>query len=274
MATNHKKRKPRERVIAERLMHGNLLAAAPVLQEFAKTVREEFCEQQLSEEQVRQRIRSRLESQGLTMRTMLFPSLSRRLLRVSLRKLLRALADHFADKAPSKRFGGALDSVLAKLGFDQWLEDYIFAYATTGEVLPILEGYTGTVYRANIGPPDDKTPSVWLVATPTSDIDALIQWFKEEARNAFPDETYAKRKGKALEGAQSYRLNKEGKNFEQQAHENISELYPDLYTSDDDEEFLFCEKLVATEAERLKKLAERTAKRGDIVQLYTSPEDQ
>jgi hypothetical protein len=267
-----KRHKPNERVIAERLAHGNLFGAAPGIRQLADVARSEY-EEDLSELQVRQRIRARLESQRVTLRRMLLPSLSRRMLRVPLRKVLRALADYVADKSPSNRFGGAVDSLLDKIGLDQWLEDYIWTFATTGEVSPIFEGYTGTVYISEFGPPGDKTPSVWLVATPASDVDALIEWFKEEARKAFPDETFAKRGGKALEGAQYYRWNQEGRSYAEIAHDNISELYPDMFISDDDEEFLFCQKLITRETERVKKLAQRTAERGDIIVDYVSPEE-
>lgn len=264
-----KKHKGKERVVAERLMHGNLFGAAPGVRDLAEKARDDF-ESGLDEAGVRQRIRSRLESEGLTMRRMLLPGLSRKLLRVRLRPVLKAVADVIADKSP-KRLGAAVDGLLGKIGFDQWLEDYIWTYASTGEVMPMLEGYTGTVYRADFGPPDDRSTAVWLVATPASDVDALVEWFKEEARRAFPAETFAKRGGKALEGAQYYRWNQEGRTYAEIAHENIQDLYPDLYFSDDDEEFQFCEKLVAREEDRIKRLAERTVQRSDIIHDYKSP---
>lgn len=269
---NKKKPKGRERAVAERLVHGNLFGAAPGMRDLAEKAREEV-DSGLDEQAVRQRIRARLESEGLTMRRMLLPGLSRKLLRVRLRPVLKALADVIADKSP-KRLGAAVDSLLGKIGFDQWLEDYIWTYASTGEVMPILEGYTGTVYRSDFGPPDDRSTTVWLVATPASDIDALIEWFKEEARTAFPKETFSKRTGKALEGAQYYRWNQEGRTYAQIAHENIQELYPDLYFSEDDEEFRFCEKLIEREEDRIKRLAQRTMQRGDIIFDYKSPDPE
>ena len=268
---NWRKRKPRERVTAEHLAYGNLLAAAPGFRDLAETTRAEIAEG-LSEAEARQRIRSRLESLGLSARRQLLPGVSRRVFRVSLRKLLRALADHIAEKSSSKTFGGALDSMFARLGFDEWLEDYIWTYASTGEVAPIFSGYAGTVTRHEFGPKGDKTPSVWLIATPASDIEALIEWFRDEAREVFPDETFVKRHGKALQGAQFYRMNREGRAFSEIAHENIYELYPELCASDDDEEFDFYTRLVERETERVKKLAERTAKRGDIIFGYVSPD--
>lgn len=265
-------RKPRERVIAEQLAYGNLLAASPGVRALAETTKRELAEG-LTEEQARQRIRSRLESEGLTLRKQMLPSLSRRLTRVPLRKLLHALADHIADRSQSRTFGKALDSLVEKVGLDQWMEDYIYAYAASGRVLPMFSGYTGTVVRMDMGMPADKTPTVWLIATPASDTEALIEWFREEARDAFPDETFAKRHGKALEGAQFYRMKHEGRTYAQIAHDNVYELYPDLCASDDDEEFAFYTKLVERETERVKKLAERTAQRGDKIALYMSPED-
>ena len=270
--TGRRQKAPKERVIAERLMHGNLLGASEGARELAEAARADLAEG-LSETEVRRRIRSRLESQGLTLRRQLLPSVSRRMLRVRLRPLLRALADLIADRSPSRRFGSALDSLLARIGLDQWLEDYIWTYAKTGEVLPIFEGYAGTVFRTEIGPKGDKTPTVWLVATPASDVESLIEWLKDEARTAFPADTFSKRFGTLEEGAQFYRWNREGRTYEQIAHDNINELYPDWCASDDQAEFDEYTRLVERETARVKKLAERTAARGDRIASFVSPED-
>jgi hypothetical protein len=270
--TTKRHQKPRERVITAHLVYGHLLAAAPRLRELADATKAEIAEG-LSEAEARQRIRSRLESLGLTALKQLLPSVSRKMLRVSLRKLLRALADLLADKSKSKTLGAALDSMLAKIGFDQWLEDYVWTYASTGEVAPIFTGYAGTVMCHEFGPKGDKTPTVWLIATPASDIEALIEWFRDEARQAFPDETFAKRHGKALDGARYHRMNQEGRSYSQIALDNIYELYPELCASDDEEEFAFYTQLVKRETERVKKLAERTAARGDRILGYVSPNE-
>ncbi len=266
------RRKPNERVLIEALAQGNLFAATPGFQEYAEWTREQLAGG-LDEQQVRRRIRSRLESEGLTLKRQLFPGLSRKIQRVKLRRLLKELADYIVERTPATRLGPALDAAFDKIGFDQWLEDAIWTYATTGETAPMLESYSGTVYRLDIGPEGDKLPFVLLAATPASDVSALMQWFEEEARAAFPDETFAKRSGKAAEGARYYRLNQEGRTYEQIAHDNINELYPDLLASDDDEEFDFYTKLVEKETERIKKLALRTARRGDIILDHTSPAD-
>jgi hypothetical protein len=263
------KSEPRERTVAEHLVYGNLLAATPGLRALARQTKADL-ETSLSEEQARQRLRARLESQGLTLRKMLLPSVSRKLLRVSLRKLLHALADLIADKSESKRFGTALDTLLGKFGVDQWLEDYVFAYAAQGEVLPIFRGYAGAVQVLEVGPLGDKSPLVWLVATPASDVDALISEFKE-AVTVFPDETFTKRHGKAVKGATYYRMNQEGKSYSEIAHENIFDLYPELCASDDNGEFAFYTKLVERETKRVEKLALRTAERGDRILDYKSP---
>lgn len=262
----------RERVVAEQLMHGNLFAAAPGLRELARITSDEI-EQGLSETEARRRIRSRMESEGLTLRRQLLPGLTRKLLRVNVRKLLHALAEVFANRITQKKLGPALDSVLDKVGFDQWLEDFVWTYASTGEAPAMMAGYSGTVYRSDIGEEGDKTPTVWMVATPASDTQALIEWFKEEADKAFPDETFAKRHGASVDGARYYRMNQEGMSFAEIAHENVYELYPDLCASDDEEEFDFYTKLVKRETERVKKLAHRTYERGDTIALYKSPEE-
>lgn len=269
---NRTKSEPRERTVAEHLVYGNLLAATPGLRALARQTKADL-EAGLDEEQARQRLRARLESEGLTLRKMLLPSASRKLLRVSLRKLLHALADLIADKSKSKKFGPALDAFLGKLGLDQWLEDYVFAYASEGQVLPIFRGYAGAVQVLHIGPPGDKSPVVWLAATPASDVEALISELRE-AVAVFPDDTFTKRHGKAVEGATYYRMNQEGTYYSTIAHDNIYELYPELCASDDDEEFAFYTKLVERETARIKKLAERTAARGDRIVSYVSPEDQ
>lgn len=191
----------KERILAEQLIYGNLFAAAPGLRALADLARTEH-DSGLMERDIRQRIRSRLESEGLTSRKMLLPNISRKMLRVKLRPLLHALADLIVDKAPTNRFGLSLDHLLAKIGYDQWLEDFVFTYATTGEVLPIFGAYAGTVHRHEFGPEGDKSPTFWLVATSASDLQALLEWFKEEVRAAFPDETFTKRHGKAFEGVQ------------------------------------------------------------------------
>lgn len=260
-------------MVVERLMHGNLFAATPGFRNLAETAKREIAEG-FSEAEVRQRIRSRLDSQGLTLRRQLLPSISRKALRVSLRRFLHALADYFADKAPTHRLGTSLDSLLARTGLDQWAEDAIWTYASTGEVLPTLEGYSGTVWRQDVGSEGDKTPTVWAIATPASDVEALIAWFRDETSKAFPDETFAKRSGKGLEGAEYYRMNQEGQSYSQIASENIYELYPELCASDDDKEFTFYTKLVERETERVKKSAERASARGDRIALYVSPEDK
>lgn len=262
---------PKERVLIESLAHGNLLAAAPGFQDYAEWTREHIAVG-LTEQQVRQRIRSRLESDGFTLKRQLFPGLSRGMQRIRVRKLLRALADHVADRTPAKRLGELVDLLANKVGFDSWLEDAIWTYASTGEPAPMLASYGGTVYRASVGPEGEKSPLVFLIATPASDVSALMEWFEEEAQAAFPDATFTKRSGKAADGARYYLMNQEGQTFEQIAHENICELYPDLLASDDDEEFDFFTKLVEKETERIKKLALRTARRGDIIFDYKSPE--
>jgi hypothetical protein len=265
------RRPPKERVLIESLAHGNLLAAAPGFQDYAEWTREQLAGG-LTEEQVRQRLRSRLETDGLTLKRQLFPGLSRKVQRVRLRRLLLALADHIASRAPANRLGGALDLFFDKIGFDQWLEDAIWTYASTGEAVPMLASYGGTVYRASVGPEGEKSPLVFLIATPASDVSALMEWFEEEAQAAFPDATFAKRSGKAAEGARYYLMNQEGQTFEQIAHDNITALYPDLLASDDDAEFEHYTWLATKETERIKKLALRTARRGDIIFDYKSPE--
>lgn len=271
--TTKKRYLGRDRVLAERLVHGNLVAAFPGIRDLTEVVRQEH-ESGLSEREVRQRIRSRLEAAGLTARAMVLPSLSRKLSRMSLRKVLLALVDYIVQRSASRRIGDAVDSLFAKLGVDDWLEDYIYTYAVTGEVLPIYEAFAGTVMRTELGFEGHKTPIVVLMASPASDTEALVEWFRQEARSAFPEETFAKRHtDKALEGAQSYRLNQEGKSFTEMAHENIQELYPEMLASDDDEEFYLYEKFVEREAARLKKAAERTAARGDRIFGYMSPDD-
>lgn len=263
---------PRERVLIERLAQGNLLAATPGFRYYAECARSEIA-QGLTEAQVRLRIRHRLESDGVTLKRQLFPGLSRKLQRVRLRRLLLALADYIAERSPANRLGPALDHLFERIGFDQWFEGAIWTYAKTGEAAPMFASYSGTVVRIDLGPDGDKTPLVLLAATPASDIGALVEWFEDEALEAFPAETFTKRSGKAADGARYYRMNQEGSSYEQIAHDNICELYPDLLASDDDEEFDHFTWLAAKETERVKKLAFRTARRGDIIFDYKSPAD-
>ena len=259
------KRRPRERLIAERLMWGDLIGASPVLRNMAASARAET-EQGLSEAEVRQRIRSRMQSEGMTTRAWLLPSLSRKMLRVKLKPLLHALADLIASKTSSNRLGAAIEPWFEKLGIDQWFEDFIWHYAQTGETSPIFDAFTGKAFVHEMGPQGNKTPAVWLIATPASDVRALVEEFIELAETAFPDETFSKRFESLRAGARYLRLHEQlGLSYGQIARKELSENRPDLETGSDS-----FKELLQLETERITKAADRSSQRADRIVDFLS----
>lgn len=261
------KRQPRERIVAERLMWGDLLGASPILRDMASAARAET-ELGLSEDEVRQRIRARMQSEGANTRAWLLPTFSRKTLRVKLKPLLRALADLLAAKAASNRLGPALQPMLERIGIDRWLEDYVWHYAQTGETSPVFDSFTGKTFVQEMGPRGDKTPTVWLVATPASDVRALVEEFIELAERTLPDVTFSKRFDSQLEGARYLRLHEQlGLSYGQIARREVIEDRPDLEEGSDS-----FKELLALETERITKAAERSVKHADKVIDFLSAE--
>jgi hypothetical protein len=272
MAFKKLKRSPRSRIVAERLMWGDLIGASPLVRGLAEDAKKETA-LGLSEDEVRQRIRSRMHSEGLTARAFLLPSLSRKMQRVKLRPVLRALADLIANKAGSSKLGPALEPLLEKIGWDTWLEDFIWHYAKTGEASPVFEAFHGKAFVHQFGKEGEKTPSVVLIATPASDVRSLVEEFIGLCKQNFPSETFSKRFEAQLEGARYFRMRQEGATFAQMAHSNIQERFPHLLTSDNDAEFHSYEGLVETERKRIERLAGRTFERADRIVDFLSPEE-
>lgn len=267
MANSRPKRKPSARIAAERLMWGDLIGASPPIRRMADEARAES-DSGLGEDEVRRRIRARIHSEGLSTRAIFFPNLSRKLLRFPLRKLLRAVADLLADRAESKKLGGALQPFLDKIGFDQWLENYIWDYARTGEPSPVFECFTGQVVYHEVGPEGDRTPTVWLVATPASDTRALIREFEELCAKSFPDETLRKRFDESPDGARYLRIHEQqGLSYGEIARKELIERRPDL--PEDSPEF---REMLSMDTERITKAAARVYERADRIVNFRSAE--
>jgi hypothetical protein len=246
-------------------MWGDLIGASPVLRDMAATARAET-EQGITEAEVRQRIRSRMQSEGMSTRSWLLPSLSRKMLRVKIKPLLHALADVIASKSSASRLGPAIQPWLEKLGLDQWLEDFIWHYAQTGEPSPIFDAFTGKAFVNEMGPVGDKTPTVWLIATPASDVRALVEEFIELAEATFPDDTFSKRFASQLEGARYFRQHKQHDvAYSQIARQKVSEDRPDLEERSD-----AFKELLDIETERVTKAAERSFERADRIVDFLS----
>lgn len=260
-----------ERIVADRLMWGNLFGSSILMREMADNAREDYLNGE-PEELIRLRIRSRAESEGVAGPRMLFPAFTRKLLRVRLRPLLHACVDVLLARSKARRVNDFAKWLSDALGWDKWLEDYLYGYATTGEPGQIYEGFTGVVKRADIGPEGEKVPTVVLIATPATDTVAYVEQFKELCLAAFPDCTFSKRSDAIEEGARYFRLNQQGIPYSKIAFDNICALYPEWLASDDDQEFYAFEALVGRETERVKKLASRTFERGDRIIDFMYPD--
>lgn len=247
-------------------MWGDLLAASPMIRELSETAKSEH-DEGLTEDQVRQRIRSRLQTEGLTVRAAVLPTLSRKMLRIKLRPLLHALAELLANKAQSKRFGDAIEPWFAKLGLDKWLEDFIWNYALTGEASPVYEVFSGKTFVQEFGKGDDKTPTVWLVASPASDVRALIEEFLDQCERTLPDDTMGKRYAETARGMRYFRLHQEGRSYTEIGREELQAERPDL--SVDSDEF---DELLRMRTEQVTKAASRSFARADRIFDFLSAE--
>lgn len=260
MPTMRQKKTPSARIVAERLMWGDLFGASPPIRELAESARADV-ESGLTEEAIRQRIRSRMQSEGISTRAALFPTLTRKHMRVRLRALLHAFADLLATKAEGNRLGPALQPWLDKLGFDQWLEDYLWQYAVTGETSPIFDSFCGKAFVSEVGPEGDKTPTVWLIATPYSNVPALQEEFIELCLSAFPDATFSKRFDSMLEGARYLRMHEQhGISYGEIARRELLQARPDL--AEGSEQF---KELLRMNTETITQSAGRSFHRADRI---------
>lgn len=256
------------RKAAEQVWWGDLFASLPGLQEYAQGVRFDLASG-LGESETRARLKQRLEADGLSTRKVIFPGLNRKVLRMTYRKALFEIAEWLSSKKPRKRLGEVLDDVLSLIGWDTWLEDFIFHYAATGETSAIHEVFTGKVHTHYFGPAGDKTPVVFLAVTPASDLGSLIEEFEDTCRRVLPDETFSKRHAAMYVGARYVRRYAEGVSYADQAREEIEAEYH--YYEPGSPEF---EELVEIRRKTITKQAERAFERGDRISDYVSPESE
>lgn len=264
---------PRARLIANQLMWGNLITASPIMRELADKVREERSAG-VDEQVVIERLRSRLQSEGLTTRSALAPNLTRKMLRVRLRPLLHALVDLFMSKTKHRRLGEALSSFLDRVGWDSYIEQAVLEYASTGHALPVHELFAGKVLTHDFGMRGEHWPCIVLVATPSSDLNALKAELDAQAAATFPAASLGKKYPVArLKGAEYVLKHAEDRTYAEIAHEEVQEERPSLLTSDDDEEFMSYEGLVETRRKTIEKAARRVLDHGDRILDIPSPGD-
>jgi len=111
---------------------------------------------------------------------------------MSLSKFLHELAEHLAKKFEGKRVGDVADGLMERIGFDDWLVDYIIGWAKTDEPLAFFEAAGGRVWTQEVGFSGHKVPSVWMVITPMSDPQGLMDKAKKLCQLTLPPETYSR----------------------------------------------------------------------------------
>jgi hypothetical protein len=157
---------------------GQLLASAEPFRDLAEQAKARLGAGE-SEEQVRGFVLREGKKLGLCGPRSLLPALSRKVLRIPLSRLLRALADHWATLAGKRTVGEAVNGFLDRVVFDAWFCDYIIGWARSGEPGPFFASTEGKVFPMALGRGTDKTPLVVAVATPMSDPRELAREFFE-----------------------------------------------------------------------------------------------
>jgi hypothetical protein len=223
-----------------------------------------------SEEQVRGFVLREGKKLGLCGPRSLLPSLSRRVLRVPLSRLLRDLADHLSTLAGKRTVGDAVNGFLDRVGFDAWFCDYIIGWARTGEPGPFFASAEGKVFPMPLGRGAEKTPVVVAVGTPMSDPREFAREFLELCVTTFPDATWD-RMGLNVEAARCVRLGLEERTDYQIAELLLDENEPGWRVAFEDTSDLRVRR--KAEAKRVQKLRERFWKDyGDNLFAFLSPE--
>lgn len=231
--------------------------------ELAVQARDELA-QGVPEEVVRKRVLARGENLEIAGARSLFPFLNRKVLRLSLPKVLHGLVDAYFSKRGSMKVRDAVHRVLDNIGFDEWFVDFVMARARGEEPAAMLPLMTGKVWSQPIGLGEDKTEAVWVVITPLSDPTERLEEAFELCKATFPGATWS-RYATSTEGARIFRKHHADKmSFRQIAEENLGEHWRD-------EPALRKEEL-DMETARVRKLYYRYRKYWDSLGDELSPE--
>ena len=248
---------------------GQLVASAEPFRDLAEAAKVRLAAGE-PEEYVRGFVLREGKQLGLCGPRSLLPSLSRKVLRIPLSKLLRELAAHLAKLAGKRTAGQTVNGFLDKIGFDAWFCDYIIGWARSGEPGPFFASTEGKVIPLTVGTGADTTPIVVAVATPLSDPRELTREFYAMCVDTFPDATWD-RMGLNVEAARCVRLGRLGLTDYKIAEILLDENEPGwrvVY-----EEKSEWRERRRTEAKRIQKLRERFWKDyGDSLFAFLSPE--
>jgi len=248
---------------------GQVLGAAEPLRDIADQAKARL-EGGDSEEYVRGFVLREGSRLGVCGPRSLLPVLSRKVLRTSLRKVLRDLADQLTALAAKRTVGDAVNVILDKMGFDAWFCDYIIGWAKTGDPGPYFAPTQGGVFPVTIGKGSDATPIVVAAAGSLSDPREIAREFLEKCVEGFPDATWD-RMGLNVEAARCVRLHGEGRTDCEIAELLLDENEPGWRIAF--EEPSEQRERRKTEAKRVQKLRERFWKDyGDSIVSFVSPD--
>jgi hypothetical protein len=173
-----------------------------------------------SEEQVRELVKDLAGDEGLTFSRAIFPGLNRKWRRLTLRRLLNAVAERFTGKLRKTTLGDVVDSVAAQLGFDEWIADAVVQMAKTGAPVAYHPLATGRVFVVPKNPQGEDDPTVWAIATSESEVAELAAEFADTCRKTFPAATFSSRNRNA-EAARYLRRSMQGASDEEIAEEEL-----------------------------------------------------
>jgi hypothetical protein len=186
----------------------------------------------LSEEAVRANILSRARQNRLIGIQLLVPGFSRTVRRLSWTSFVHKLADYYTRGSRIRKVQGAVNRASELIGWDEWFADFVLDWAKTGKPGMLSESYIGKTGHCDIGPKDDRTRLVFLVAGPLSDLDDLIEQLRREHRAAYPN--YQRRDDRELM-ARRCRQSADGMTDRQIAQAELLEEGFDLRAADDAE---------------------------------------
>jgi hypothetical protein len=267
MATTRKTQPPKGTLKMRSL--GQVLGAAEPLRDIADQTKARLVAGE-PEEYVRGFILREGNRLGVCGPRSLLPVLSRKVLRTSLRKVLRDLADQLTALAAKRTVGDAVNVILDKMGFDTWFCDYIIGWAKTGEPGPYFAPTQGGVFPVMIDTGPDATPIVIAAAGVLSDPREIARDFLQLCVEKFPDATWD-RMGLNVEAARCVRLHGEERSDYQIAELLLDENEPGWRVAF--EEPSEQRERRKTEAKRVQKLRERFWKDyGDSIVSFVSPD--
>ena len=248
---------------------GQVLGSAEPLRDLADQARTRLNAGE-SEEQVRGFVLREGKRLRLCGPRSLLPILSRKVLRIPLRKLLHAVADQLTALAGKRTVGDAVNGILDEMGFDAWFCDYVVGWARTGEPGPFYGPTEGGVFPITVGKGSDATPMVIAAAGPFSDPREIARKFLDTCIDTFPDATWD-RMGLNVEAARCVRLGREGRTDYEIAELLLDENEPGWrYVYENAAEWREHRK---TEAKRVQKLRTRFWKDyGDSILAFVSPD--